>query len=190
MIILKRHIFFWIGWIAITLISSLFYFVFAWIEQWTLSLEIIGVGIRHGTPSNVNLWVYGTSSNDQEISGQFSDYFWVEDLEWYVTGHYTTIQCDGVYGSAGNRLTWVYLKAGSTSPILILWATWNVLISSGIYDYVSILNPITYIYKPTEASGNWVINKYWDKPRFKIFIPGGTPAGHYSGTIIFSLYMN
>jgi len=188
MIILKKYIFLRISLTAIFTISFLTFYVQA--GRGTISLNIVWIWIRHGTPSNVNLWVYGTSSNDQEISGQFSDYFWVEDLQGIATGHYTTIQCDGVYGSAGNRLTWVYLKAGSTSPTLIMGLTGNVLISSWTYNYVSILNPVTYIYKPTDVGNGWLANKYWDKPWFKIVIPGWTPAGHYSGTIIFSLYMN
>lgn len=135
------------------------------------------------------MWIPTVSTSDQEISGQFDDFFWVEDLEWYITGHYTTIQCDGVYWSAGNILTGVYLKAGSTSPTLIQWAPGNVLISTELYDYTSIITPVTYIYKPTGAGNAWLINRYGDIPRLKILIPGWTPPGTYSGTIVFSLYM-
>ena len=173
------------------LCSSLSYFVFAWTWTiyWTVSLQINGVGLRHGTPNNVNLWTPNTSPNDQEIVWQFDDNFWVEDLEWYITGHYTTIQCDGVYGSAGNKLTGVYLKVGNSNPTLLMWGTGNVHIATELNDYVSILNPITYIYKPTAIDNEWAINRYWDRPRLKIIIPGWTPPGNYSGTIVFNLYM-
>ena len=170
------------------LFSSLFYFAFAWSEQWILRLEIVGMGIRHGTPSNVNLWTPTTSLGDQEITGQFDDSFWVEDLQWYITGHYSTIQCDGVYGSAWNRLTWVYFKAENSIPTLLEWTTGNVFIGTGLDTYQNILSPITYIYKPTNISNAWVLNRYWDTPRLKIVIPGWTPPGTYSGTIVFSLY--
>ncbi len=153
-----------------------------------LNLEIKGSGIRHGTPNNVNLGTPTTSSTDQEISGPFDGYFRVEDLQWDMTGHYTTIQCDGVYGSAGNRLTWVYLKAGTATPVRLLWVTGNVHINPALQDYVSIITPVTYLYKPTDSAYIGYINKYWNIPRLKIFIPWWTPPGTYSGTIVFSLY--
>lgn len=184
----KKNIY-WMCWIIIVVISSLIYSTFAWIEQWTLSLEIRWIWIRHGTPANANLWAFTVSGNDQEISGQFNDYFWVEDLQGIITGYYTTVQCDGIYGSSGNKLTWVYLKAGNTSPTFIMGLTGNVLISTGIYNYVSILDPVIYMYKPTNVGNGWLVNKYWDKPRFKIIIPGWTPAGSYSWTITFDLHM-
>ena len=184
----QKKIFFWISWIALLLISSLMYYTFAFSDQWIISIEITGIGIRHGTPDNVNLWVLNTSSSDQEFSGQFTDYFRVEDMEGYVTGHYTTIQCDGVHGPV--TLTWVYLKAGNTSPELIQGLTGNhVLINSELSSYTNILAPITYIYKETNSSNAGLINRYGDKPWLKILIPGGTPPGTYSGTIVFSFYM-
>ena len=184
----QKKLFFRISWIALLLISSMIYYTQA--DQGNLTFEITGIGIRHGTPDNVNLWVLSTSTSDQELSGQFSDYFWVEDLEWYVTGYYTTIQCDGVYGPSGNILTWVYLKAGNTSPTLLLWNSGDVLISSGLQNYASIFSPMTYIYKPTDTGNAWIVNRYGDKPRLKIVIPAYTPPGTYSGTIVFSFYMD
>lgn len=189
MITSKRQIVFWIGGIALVFFSSLSYLVFAWSEQGTLSLQIVWFGIRHGTPNNVNLGMPTVSSTDQEISGQFDDNFWIEDLQWYTTGHYTTIQCDGVYWSAGNKLTGVYLKAGNTIPTLLQWSPGNVRIATWLSDYTSILTPITYIYKPTDVANAWLANSYGDTPRLKISIPWWTPGGTYSGTIVYSLYM-
>jgi len=170
-------------------LSGIFYSVLAQTNnQWDITFEIKGIGTRHGTPDNANLWVLTTSINDQEFSGQFTDYFWIEDMQWNITGHYTTIQCDGIYGPAWYMLTWIYLKAGNTIPTLIQWLTGNVLIASELYNYTSVLNPMTYIYKPTDSSNAWLPNKYWDKPRFKIIIPAYAPPGTYSGTIVFSYY--
>lgn len=185
----NKSVFYWTIWLTIFIFSSFFYIAFASIDQWTLSFSVIWIWIRHGTPNNINLWTPISSLSNQEISGQFTDNFWVEDLQWYVTGHYTTIQCDGVYGSAGNKLTWVYLKAGNTAPVLIQWLTGNVFISTALTNYTNIITPVTYIYKPTNLTNIWIVNKYWDKPWLKIMIPGWTPPGTYSGTIVFSLYM-
>ena len=185
----NKYIKFWIIWIFLLLFFSVSYFAFASLDQWALTLNILGIGIRHGTPNNLNFWTPIASYNDQELIWEFDSDFWVEDLEWYVTGHYTTIQCNGVYWSAGNRLTGVYLKAGNINPTLIMWVAGNVHIATELNDYVSIFTPITYIYKPTDIHNAWVANKYWDRPQLKIFIPGWTPPGSYSGTIVFSLYM-
>ena len=190
MIDFKKHAFLGVIWTTILLFSSLSYLVFAWLEQWKLTFEIKGLGLRHGTPNNVNLWTYPTLPGDQEIIRQFDDIFWVEDLLWSSTGYYTTIQCDGVYGPSGNRLTGIYLKAGNTSPTLLQWRTGNVFIATGFSGYISILNPVTYIYKPTSPTNAALVNKYWDRPRLKIVVPANSPAGTYSGTIVFSLYMN
>lgn len=189
MISSKKRMFFLISWMALVVVSSLAYYTYA--VTWTISLDITGIWLRHGTPDNVNLWVITASTGDQEISGQFTDYFRIEDLEWYVTGHYTTVQCDGIYGPYGIRLTWVYLKAGNDFPILVRWSTGNnVFIATWLTDdYVSILSPVTYIYKATNPNNAGIINRYGDMPRLKIVIPGGTPPGMYSGTIVFSFYM-
>jgi len=181
----KKYVFRIIS-LALLFLSLVFYYSYA--ANWTISLEITGKGVRHGTPNNVNLWILSTSTIDQEFSWQFDDYFWVEDMEWYITGYYTTIQCDGVYGSAWNKIIWIYLKAGDTHPTLLQWLTGNVLVASGLYQYESILNPVTYIYKETDIANNWIINQYWDKPRLKIIIPAYAPPGTYSGTIVFSFY--
>jgi len=156
-----------------------------------ITLEITGIGLRHGTPTNANLWTLSGSLSDQHISWQFIEPFWVEDLQWYITGYYTTIQCDGVYNQNGYKLTWVELKAGNPAPELIWGMIWpNVKISSILSNYTNITEPITYIYKETNINHLWTVNKYGDKPRLKILIPPAAPAGIYSGTIVFSFYMN
>lgn len=185
----KKKIFFLIYGLTLPLFFWLYNNTLASTEQAMINFIIKWAGIRHGTPSNLNLWTPITSSTDQEITGQFTDKFWVEDLQWDITWYYTTIQCDGVYGSAGNKLTWIYLKAGNITPTYISWITGNVHIGAWLTDYANILTPVTYIYKPTDPINAWIWNTYWDTPRLKILIPGWTPPGTYSGTIVFSFYM-
>lgn len=184
----KKWLYFFISWIFFLLIWSLFFYTNA--DDWYLTLEVRGFGIRHGTPDNTNLWLLTTSGNEQELTGQFTDYFWVEDLQGYTTGHYTTIQCDGVYGPSWYILSWIYLKAGNITPELIQWLTGNhIFINSILNNYIDILSPITYIYKETHNDNAWLANRYGDKPYYKIIIPAYAPPGMYSGTIVFSFYM-
>ena len=176
----------------IFLLSILFvcvYIFVAW-EIVQLNLEIKWIGIRHGTPPNLSLWAINYSDQPQEVNASFGDYFWIEDLMWLVTWHYTTIQCDGLIGPSSYLITGVYLMAWETSPIKILWNTGNVLISNSLATYYSIYNPIVYIYKPTNPINVGKANKYWDIPDIKIVIPPNAPAGSYNGTIVFSLYLN
>jgi len=162
---------------------------FAWGTNIQLNLEIQWIGIRHGTPDNLDLWSIIYSAQEQEVPGQFDNYFWIEDLMWMVTWHYTTIQCDWLYGPDWAVITWIYLKAGNINPVRMMWNTWNVAISSTLSDYQSIYDPIVYFYKPTNITNIWKANKYWDIPSMKIVIPPETVAGDYVWTITFSLYM-
>jgi len=187
MVVITKKIFFWI---SLAVVLWCIYSVFAQGEQWIVSLEIIGRGIRHGTPENFTLWTITSSPGDQYISGHFTDPFRVEDIEGYITGHYTTIQCDGVYGPYDYVLTGVELMAENSDPELLMWLTGpNVSINSALTTYTSIIEPITYIYKTTNTNNVWIVNRYGDKPWLKILIPPTAPAGVYSGTIVFSFYM-
>ncbi len=172
-------------------VSWFFYTVLAQsAQQGNITLEITGLGIRHGTPGNFPIGTVYSSPYDQEISGQFTEPFWIEDIEGYTTGHYTTIQCDGIYGPSNTRLTGIELKAGSITPELLMWLTsLHVKINPVLSSYTNIIEPVTYIYKETDPSNIGIINKYGDKPWIKIFIPAGSPPGTYSGTIVFSFYM-
>ncbi len=184
----KQKIVFGIASVLFLLASWFIYDIYA--AEAILSLEVTGLGIRHGTPENLSLWTITSSLNDQYINSQFTEPFWIEDLQWYITGHYTTIQCDGVYHQNGYKLTWVELMAGNITPELIMWITSpNVKINTTLLNYTNIINPITYLYKETNISNLGIVNKYWDKPRLKISIPSTTPPGIYSGTIVFSFYM-
>lgn len=153
-----------------------------------LNLEIVWIWIRHGTPNNLNLSATWDALQDQEISWQFADDFWIEDLMWLETWHYTTIQCNWLRNWSWSILTWIYLKAWNSSPIRRFGNTWNVLISNELTSYKSIYNPVVYIYKPTNYINIWKANKYWDIPTIKVAIPANTMPGVYNGTIVFSLY--
>ncbi|MCF7834756.1 hypothetical protein K9M48_01735 [Candidatus Gracilibacteria bacterium] len=153
-----------------------------------LNLEIKGIGIRHGTPTNLNLGTIQYSNQEQEITGKFIDYFWLEDRMGLSTGHYTTIQCNGLYGPTGSTITGIYMKAGNINPLRILGNTGNVLIYNNLTGYQSIYNPLVYIYKATDNVNAGKANKYGDNPYIKIIIPPYTSPGTYNGTIVFSLY--
>jgi len=66
-------------------------------QEAEINLEITSLGIRHGTPENFPIGMVMSSTTDQIVSGQFTEHFWIDDLQGYITGHYTTIQCDGIY---------------------------------------------------------------------------------------------
>lgn len=165
-------------------------FLFAASEKGQISFEIKSMGLRHGTPNDVYLGTLSTAPYDQEISGQLNEYFWIEDMQGYITGHYTTIQCDGIYWPDDYMITWIYFKAGNTAPTLLQGVTGNVHIYPDLYQYTSIIHPMTYMYKLTVLSNKWITNIYGDKPRFKLLIPANAPIGSYSGTITFSFYMD
>lgn len=165
------------------------FFLVLW-ESVQLNLEIKWLWIRHWTPNNINLWTIQYSTDIQEVTWRFNSWFWVEDRMWLSTWHYTTIQCDWLYASTWNVITWVYLKAWYAHPYLIMWITWLVNVSNNLLDYKSILDPLVYIYKPNHPSNLWLANKYWDMPYVKIVIPPYTTPWTYNWTIIFSLYMN
>ena len=84
----------------IFLLSILFVcvYIFVALENVQINLEIKWIGIRHGTPTKLSLWTISYSDQPQEVNASFGDYFWIEDLMWLVTWHYTTIQCDGLIG--------------------------------------------------------------------------------------------
>lgn len=183
----KQYMFLLVGWIFLCLIVSGIYRVNA--AEADITLKITGLGVRHGTPENLPIWMVMALPTDQEISGQFTENFRVEDLLWSIVGHYTTIQCDGIYGPYWTKLTWIELKAGNILPQLLMGMTGpNVYINPDLSHYINITEPVTYFYKETETNQLGIINKYGDKPWIKILIPSSAPPGIYSGTIVFSFY--
>jgi hypothetical protein len=179
----------------ISIVFSIIWLLFFWwlyaiTDTSEITLKIQWIWVRHGTPNNLNLTATWNASQDQEITWQFGNYFWIEDLLWLSTWHYVTIQCNGLHWPAGHIITWIYLEAWNVNPTKILWNNWNVFISSNLSSYQSIYNPIVYIYKSTNNSNIWLVNKYGDIPIFKVVVPANTTAWTYNGTIIFTLYTN
>jgi len=135
------------------------------------------------TPANLNLW----SVNPWDtIEINFDDYFWVEDLRWTNTGHYTTIQCDWLYGPSNFVITWLQLSWATVE--MIDWRTNNTLIYSNLSDRTDITDPTLYLYRNNDLSNNWAINRYWNKPAIRVFVPEDAPAGSYKGKITYTLY--
>lgn len=137
--------------------------------------------------SGLSLWTIEAGQTQQVLTWQFAGYFWVQDLKWSDTGWTTTVNCDWLYWPQWSIITWIYLKAWNSSPNLLLWTIWNVLINQNlINDYEPIEVSISYIHRP-QWQNNWKINKYGDIPYIKVIIPPYTPPGNYSWTIYFDL---
>jgi hypothetical protein len=149
---------------------------------WTLTIS---------SPLDFNLWSINSSNTTWTISGQFNDYFQIEDLLWSNTWYYTTIQTTDLswseYFISANliQLKW------SISPTKIEWEeNSNVIISDDLLDkYMWIVNPIIYI-KREKWENNWITWIYWDLPRLKIEVPPYQIIDNYNWNLIFTIYEN
>lgn len=138
------------------------------------------------TPANLSLWPV-TPWNTIEVN--FSDYFWIEDLRWNSTGHYTTIQCDGLFGpngSTGTVITWVQMSGLIIE--LVAWTANNTLIYSNLSTWTDITKPQLYFYRNENTTNPGWVNRYGNKPTIKISVPSGTPSGTYRWKITYTLY--
>lgn len=161
-------------------------FAATWETQ--LQLEIMWWWLTIGNPANYNFGSVWVSVEDQIITWQFSDYFWLEDLEARDSWYFTTIQCNGLKSLNWNTLTWIYFKKNNLTKIL--WSeNPRVQIQSVFSDYYLINQPVIYFYR-NQATNYWIISKYGDIPFVKIIIPWGTPPWNYNWTITFTLYLN
>lgn len=171
------------------IIISFFSFLFIGVvisQNAQLSLDIQWQWLIIWTPSNLDL---GTISAGSTIESNFLDYFWIEDLRWTNTGHYTTIQCDGLYGPDGATSTVITGVELSGAVIEKIWGKDNqTLIYSNLSSRTDITSPQLYLYRNDSVSNNGAINKYWNKPSIKITVPTWTPAGTYKGKITYTLY--
>ena len=171
------------------IVFSLFSFVFTSVVFWQsqqVSVEIRGQWLIIWTPANLNL---GFVSDWATITRSFLDYFWIEDLRGTNTGHYTTIQCDGIYGPNGATSSVITgIQLSWTSIERILWTDNNTLIYSNLSTWTDITTPQLYLYRNNNISNGWVWNRYGNKPSIKIIVPSGTPAGTYKGKITYTLY--
>lgn len=155
-------------------------------QQSKIELEIKWQWLIIGTPNNLNL---GSVNAWAIIISSFLDYFWLEDLRGTSTGHYTTIQCDGLYWpnwSVTNVITWIQLSGAVIEKIA--WADNDTLIYSNLNTWTDITSPKLYLYRNNAVSNVWVINRYWNKPDIRISVPSWMPAGTYKGNITYTLY--
>jgi hypothetical protein len=160
--------------------------VFVWVVLGTESQVSITLSARWlfvWTPANLNLW---SVSPGGTVEVNFDDYFWVEDLRWTSTGHYTTIQCDGLYWSnnyiiTGVQLSWINVE-------MIAGISNSTLIYSNLNSRTDITQPQLYLYRNNSSSNNWVINRYGNKPSIRVFVPEYAPVGTYKWKITYTLY--
>jgi hypothetical protein len=155
-----------------------------------VSITIDPWQITYWAPASLSLWSIALSQTSQNKQWQFDDYFRVSDLAWSDSGYSTTIVSDWlIWPNWSIPLTWIYMMAGNAwGPELLLWLTWDIRVNPAMSDsYYSIFStPVTYIYRP-EASNNWKVNKYWDKPWIRIVVPPYTQPWMYSWTIYFDI---
>ncbi len=138
------------------------------------------------TPANLDL---GTVSSGDIKEINFLEPFWIEDLRWTNTGHYTTIQCDGLYGP--NTLTSTVITGVQLSGAVvekIWWKDNDTLVYSALSSFTDITTPQLYLYRNDSVSNNGAINRYGNKPTIKITVPSWTPAGTYKWKITYTLY--
>ncbi|HPC34097.1 MAG TPA: hypothetical protein PLP73_00400 [Candidatus Absconditabacterales bacterium] len=151
--------------------------------QKEVHVEISGLGLVIGTPSNISL---GSVSAGTTVEKTFNNYFWVEDLRGVNTGYYTTIQCDGLYGPDNFIITGVQL---SGNLVELLQGNGNQTdIYSNLDSWTDITTPQLYFYKNDNVPLNYHGNKYGNKPSIRISIPNNAPAGTYKGKITYTLY--
>ena len=154
--------------------------------QNNVSLNIDGQWLIIWTPSNLDLWTV-SSGDIKEIN--FLDPFWIEDLRWINTWHYTTIQCDGLYGP--NALTSTVITGVELSGAVVekIGGRDNdTLVYSALSSFTDITTPQLYLYRNDSFWNNGAINRYWNKPTIKITVPSWTPAGTYKWKITYTLY--
>ncbi len=157
--------------------------IFVEAQNSQVELSVQGQWLIIGTPNNLNIW---SVSEGDTIESSFVDYFWIEDLRGISTGHYTTIQCDGLYGPSDSIITWVQLSWAIVDRIA--WTANNTLIYSSLSSRTDITEPKLYLYRNDIVWTNWLINRYGNKPAIKITVPSWVPAGSYKWKITYTLY--
>lgn len=163
-----------------------FGFVFAQTtSDWQLTLKILGNWLIIWTPANINLW---TVSPGNTIEKNFDEYFWLEDLRGISTGHYTTIQCDGLYWPNWYIITWV--KMMWPDVVLVWWLENQTTIYSNLSNRTDITAPQLYLYRNNNVDTSMLgfTNRYGNKPSIKVSIPNDAPIGNYKWKITYTLY--
>ena len=171
--------------IALSLLACIFATSFA---DNTVSVQILWNWLVIGTPWSVNLWTINAWS-DRSYTFTWENFYWIRDLRWYYTWHYTTIQCDGLYQTNwSNIITWVRLH--STQWILSWWLPNQTTINQALQDsnWLDITEPQLYFYRNDWWHSWWVTNLYIDYPTITISVPSGTPSWTYRWRITYTLY--
>lgn len=172
--------------IVLIILFGLFcYFSWSAFSQVAFDAEITisGAWVIIWTPSNLVLWTIDSWDN---IETSFADNFWIEDLRWTTTWHYTTIQIDGLYGPNNTVVTWLQLSWDNIN--LIGGLANNTLIYPNFNSWTDITLPRLYLFRTDDNLYNWALNRYWNNPTLKINIPTWVPSGYYSGEITYTLY--
>ena len=131
------------------------------------------------------------SYDEQTLSGQFVDYFGVEDLKAHDSGYYTSVSVTNLSGShAWNFMpaSRVYMKVDWNTIDLISWST-NALVVlwTDFSSYVSLDTVRTFL-KRDEAPNFWVTGKYWVLPRLQVIVPAYQGVDTYHGVLTYTLY--
>lgn len=170
--------------ISIVFVGIFWWYIFAQSNsQWTLSLAILWDGLIIGTPANISL---GSVNPGGTVETTFDDYFWIEDLRWTSTGHYTTIQCDGLYGPGGYVITGVQMIWSLVD--LIRGLSNQTKIYSNLSTRKDITIPQLYLYRNNNWTDPGFMNRYWNKPSIRVSVPSNAPVGSYKWKITYTLY--
>lgn len=152
-------------------------------------------------PSSFNLGSISFSYADQNLTGQFTEYFIVDDGKWSNSGYFTTITSSALQQSGGSATipaTNVALKIANvtgtngTIGVDLLSGTVNshVSIPLGLINYQSLDDVgVTYLRK-VAAESNWILGKYGNKPYLQVTVPAYQAIGLYTGTLTYTLYEN
>lgn len=159
-----------------------FVFVLSYDNQAKVSISILGKWLVIWTPNNLDLWSVFTGSI---LIYTFDDYFWIDDMRWYFTWHYTTVQLNGLYGPSESVITGIELKANNLD--LLNWRENSTLINVDISNWLDITTPKLFFYRNTDLN-NWVINRYGTMPSIRITVPDDAQTGIYRWKIIYTLY--
>lgn len=172
--------------IFILSVISVFFAITFSADDALLKVELSGNWLIIWTPWNLNL---GTVIPWNTIEVNFSDYFWIEDLRWTSTGHYTTIQCDGLFGpngSTGTVITWVQMSWALVE--LVAWVANNTLVYSNLTSWTDITEPQLYFYRNENTTNPGWVNRYGNKPAIKISVPSDISSWNYKWKITYTLY--
>lgn len=167
--------------VLLVFVVSFLYWIWSSVST-RLTFTLNSLWVIIWTPDNLDIWSVNTWTF---VNKYFSGYFWVKDLRWSNTGHYTTIQMNGLFGPNNSVITGIKLFANS--PVLIEWQANNAQLNSIFNDWVDITDPVLFFYK-NDNMNNWYLNKYWVIPSIRIWVPNDVSPWNYKWKITYTLY--